>query len=178
MRELVISHHKHCGGTGGKKSNCPTWRTISLKNIWLQVGHQQTKSWKEREDPSYQRHDQKGYPQRKTAANVVAFQYEISLVSREPLAHGCLQWPRPVLQEINSHLCSCSYPHSSCWWCPRKVFLNSALTQAGVSLIDLRGKSLNLSPSPQGRSLPFLTVVCKIQYPLLFLQLPVFQRRS
>lgn len=32
-----------------------------------------------------------------------------------------------------------------------------------------------LSPSPQE---PFLTVLCKIQNPLPFLQLPVFQRRS
>lgn len=69
-------------GTGGEKSNYSIWRTIWLKNNWLQAGHQQTKSWNERKVPSYQRHGQKCYPQRKTVPNVAAFQYEISLVTK------------------------------------------------------------------------------------------------
>lgn len=101
-----------------------------------------------------------------------------SLVSKEPLLHGCLQWLRPVLQEINP--CSCPCPHSSCWWCPRKVFLNSGLTQAGVSLVAQTWEA-NLWTSvsqPSGKVTPFSHSGVQNTNLLLFLQLPVSQRHS
>lgn len=60
--------------------------------------------------------------------------------------------------------------------CPSALVLHK---QASLWLHRLERQIFEpLSPSPQGRSLPFLTVVCQIKNPLLFLQLPVFQRPS
>lgn len=104
---------------------------------------------------------------------LMIFSMRYILVSKGPVPHGCLHQPGPgsVLQRINSCLCLSSCPQNSCWWCPRKVFLESGLTQAGVSLVAQTGRQ-PLSPSTQRRSLPFLTALCKTQNALPFLQLP------
>lgn len=160
MRELMISLPKH---QGRKKTNYSTWSTIWPKSqieCKLTINRPRPEirgKFLIRRGMTRQA-SHRGRQQQM----LMIFSMRCILVSKEPVPHGCLQQPGPGsgLQRINSCLCLCSCPQSSCWWCPRKVFLESGLTQAGVSLVAQTGRQ-PLSPSTQGRLLPFLTVLCK-----------------